>query len=96
MSKNLSELSLRKGIFGSLFEKMGDSAVETGTPSVEALQQLADEFLIGTANTYGAVSFYDFMKEENRGKKVYICNGSACLCAGTQDDLKNQLENHFS
>jgi len=96
MSKNLSELSLRKGIFGSLFEKMGESAVETGTPSAADLQQLADEFLIGSANTYGAVSFYDFMKEENRGKKVYICNGSACLCAGTQDSLKNQLQNHFS
>ncbi len=96
MSKNLSELSLRKGIFGSLFEKMGESATETGTPSAEDLQNLADEFLIGTANTYGAVSFYDFMKEENRGKKVYVCNGSACLCAGTQDNLKSNLENHFS
>jgi NADH:ubiquinone oxidoreductase subunit F (NADH-binding)/NADH:ubiquinone oxidoreductase subunit E len=96
MSKNLSELSLRKGIFGSLFEKMGQSAEETGTPSKEDLQNLADEFLIGTANTYGAVSFYDFMKEENKGKEIYVCNGSACLCAGTQDKLKNQLKNHFS
>lgn len=96
MSKNLSELSFRKGIFGSLFEKMGQSAAESGTPSKEDLQNLADEFLIGTANTYGAVSFYDFMKEENKGKKVYVCNGSACLCAGTQEGLKNQLKNHFS
>jgi len=96
MSKNLSDLSLRKGIFGSLFEKMGESAEETGTPSAADLQNLADEFLIGTANTYGAVSFYDFMKEENRGKKVYVCNGSACLCAGTQDGLKEDLQNHFS
>lgn len=96
MSKNLSELSLRKGIFGSLFEKMGQSAEETGTPSKKDLENLADEFLIGTANTYGAVSFYDFMKEENQGKKVYICNGSACLCAGTQDALKAQLKNHFA
>lgn len=95
MSKNLSELSLRKGIFGSLFEKMGESAAETGTPSKEDLKRLADEFLIGTANTYGAVSFYDFMKEENKGKKVYVCNGSACLCAGTQEDLKSRLKNHF-
>lgn len=96
MSKNLSDLSLRKGIFGSLFEKMGESAADTGTPSPADLQSLADEFLIGTANTYGAVSFYDFMKEENRGKKVYVCNGSACLCAGTQDAVKKELENHFT
>jgi len=71
MSKNLSELSFRKGIFGSLFEKMGQSAEETGTPSPADLQNLADEFLIGTANTYGAVSFYDFMKEENRWKELF-------------------------
>ncbi|MDF1695819.1 MAG: NADH-ubiquinone oxidoreductase-F iron-sulfur binding region domain-containing protein [Saprospiraceae bacterium] len=95
MSKNLSDLSFRKGIFGSLFEKMGQSAEETGTPTANDLQALADEFLIGTANTYGAVSFYDFMKEENKGKKVYVCNGSACLCAGTQDTLKDQLKSHF-
>ena len=30
------------------------------------------------------------------GKKVYVCNGSACLCAGTQEGLKSQLEDHFS
>ncbi len=95
MPKNLSELSGRKGIVDSLFEKMGQAAVEEGTPSKEELERLADEFLIGKANTYGAVTFYDFMKPENKGKKVYVCNGSACLCAGTQESVKKDLQKHF-
>jgi type II secretory pathway component GspD/PulD (secretin) len=28
-------------------------------------------------------------------KKVFVCNGSACLCAGTQDQLHHELETHF-
>jgi NADH:ubiquinone oxidoreductase subunit E len=49
----------------------------------------------GDAITLGAVSFYDFLKKENEGKKVFVCNGSACLCAGTQDKLHHTLETHF-
>lgn len=95
MSDNLSELSGRKGIVDNLFEKMGNAAVATGAPSKEDLDRLADEFLMGKANTYGTATFYDFMKPENQGKKVYVCNGSACLCAGTQEKLHHDLENYF-
>lgn len=95
MSKNLSELSGRKGLTNNLFEKIGDAASEFGTPSAESLEKLANEFLIGKGNTYGTASFYDFTKEENKGKKVYICNGSACVCAGKQDEVKTKLEKHF-
>lgn len=96
MSKNLSELAGRKGLKNNLFNKMGELAVETGAPSTEALEQLAEEFLIGSANTYGTASFYDFLKPENKGKKVYVCNGTACLCAGTQDKLGTALKSHFA
>ncbi len=95
MSKNLSELSGRKGLTNNLFERIGDAALENGTPSAEALEKLAKEFLIGIGNTYGTASFYDFTKEENQGKKVYICNGSACVCAGKQNEVKNELKKHF-
>ena len=44
MSNNLSELSGRKGLKDNLFDKMGQLARETGTPSPEALEQLAQEF----------------------------------------------------
>ena len=95
MSKNLSELSGRKGLMDNLFSRLGDSAAEDGAPSQEALEAIAEEFLIGTATTYGTASFYDFTREENRGKKVYVCNGSACLCAGTQDAVHQELEKAF-
>ncbi len=96
MSRNLSELSGRKGVVDNLFARMGEAAGAIGTPSLKELERLADEFLMGTANTYGTASFYDFMKPENKGKKVYLCNGTACLCAGTQEDVRAELKNHFA
>ena len=96
MSKNLSELSGRKGLQDNLFNKIGELAKPTGTPSKEALEELAKEFLIGSANTYGTASFYDFLKPENKGKKVYVCNGTACLCAGTQDSVISSLKQQFT
>jgi len=95
MSKNISDLSGRKGLEKNLFEELGIAARETGTPSVEAMEKLRDEFLVGKANVYGSISFYDFLKPENQGKKVYICNGSSCMTAGTQEKLLEQLKLHY-
>lgn len=95
MSKNISELSGRKGLDKNLFEQIGRLAQQSGSAPKKELQELANEFLIGDANTYGAASFYDFTREENKGKKVYICNGSACLTAGTQDAVKEKIGKHF-
>ncbi|MBI3142696.1 MAG: NAD(P)H-dependent oxidoreductase subunit E [Bacteroidetes bacterium] len=95
MSKNLSELTGRKGLKYNLFDKLGNLSLETGTPSKEALSSAAEDFLIGKANTYGTATFYDFMRPENQGKKAYVCNGSACLCAGTQEGVRHELEKHF-
>ena len=95
MSKNLSELSGRKGIVDNLFDKMGEAALKDGTPSKERLDELAEEFLIGKSSTYGTITAYDFMKPENKGKKAYVCNGSACVCSGTQDNVTTELEKHF-
>lgn len=95
MSKNLSELSGKKGITNNLFDKMGEAAVAEGSPSKEKLEELAEEFLMGKANTYGTITAYDFMKPENKGKKAYVCNGSACVCSGKQDAVISELKNHF-
>ena len=94
MSNNLSELAGRKGITDDLFSRIGEAAAN-GTPSSEEMERLAQEFLIGPANIYGAVSFYDFLSPENRNKKAFVCNGSACLCAGTQDAVRSELERHL-
>ncbi|MEN8226584.1 MAG: NADH-ubiquinone oxidoreductase-F iron-sulfur binding region domain-containing protein [Bacteroidota bacterium] len=96
MSKNLSDLSGRKGLEESLFSRYGKLAQASGTPGIEELDSLADEFLVGKANTYGAVTFYDFLKPENKGKKVYVCNGTSCVCSGTQDNVTHELNNHFT
>ncbi len=95
MSDNLSELLGRKGVKDNLFNKMGELVKTEGTPNAEDLAKLADEFLIGNANTFGTASFYDFLKPENKGKKAYVCNGTACLCAGTQNNVIGLLKNHF-
>jgi NADH-quinone oxidoreductase subunit F len=95
MSFNISELSGRKGLTDNLFEKIGHAAKETGAVSVEETERLAKEFLIGKANTYGTATFYDFTRPENKGKKVYVCEGSACMCAGTQKGLTQQLKANF-
>ena len=96
MSDNLSELLGRKGINDNFFDKLGKLSKQTGSPSPEAMEKLAEEFLIGKANVYGTASFYDFLKPENKGKKVYVCNGTACVCAGTQDKVIESLNNHFN
>ena len=96
MSDNLSELLGRIGINDNFFDKLGKLSKQTGSPSTEAMEKLAEEFLIGKANVYGTASFYDFLKPENKGKKVYVCNGTACVCAGTQDKVIESLNNHFN
>ena len=96
MSNNLSELSGKKGLSQNLFEKLANASIAEGSPSKKDLDKLADEFLIGKANTYGTVSFYDFMKPENKGKKAYVCNGTACVCSGQQAAVQNALEKHYS
>lgn len=95
MSKNISELSGRKGLDHNLFEQLGIAAAATGTPDIADLENLRNEFLVGKSTLYGTTSFYDFLRPENKGKKVYVCNGSACLTAGTQAKLKKQLLAQF-
>ena len=95
MSKNIGYLSGRKGLEENLFHKMGQAAEENGSPSLHVLEKLRNEFLVGKSSVYGTMTFYDFLKPENQGKKVYVCNGSACMTAGTQDHLKEKLLNVY-
>lgn len=95
MSENLSALSGRKGLEKNLFDQLVKEAKVSGSPDNEALRSLAHEYLMGEAITYGTASFYDFLKEEHKGVKVHVCNGSACLVAGTQDAVKKKLSGHF-
>ncbi|MCB0489795.1 MAG: NADH-ubiquinone oxidoreductase-F iron-sulfur binding region domain-containing protein [Cyclobacteriaceae bacterium] len=96
MSENLSKLARRKGLENPLFEQLVSVSKEKRVPSPEEMRSLAREFLVGNAVVHGTVSFYDFLKSDNQNKKVFVCNGSACMVAGTQDTVKEKLLQHFS
>lgn len=94
MSENISHLTGRKGLKKNLLEELHNRSVDGALPQ-QAIKKVANDYLIGEANVLGATSFYDFLRPDNRDKKVHICNGSACLVAGTQDHLKSKLLKHF-
>ncbi len=100
MSKNLSQLARRQGIDNTLFQKL--VVTDAGDKSANLKQQrqtLAKEFLMGEAVIHGAASFYDFLDDgsnnQNANKKAYVCNGSSCLCAQTQVNIKEKLVDKF-
>ncbi len=88
MSKNLRALSSRKGIENNLFLKIQKYNIPTDI--------LSEEFLIGESSIIGTRNFYDFLKEDNKEKKVFICNGTSCITSGKQERVKTELRKHFS
>lgn len=95
MSENLSSLSGRKGLSENLFERLSLKAETTDTVSAQEIQKIARDYLVSESNIYGTLSFYDLLRPENRNKKAFVCNGSTCLCAGTQPRVKSELRKHF-
>lgn len=95
MSKNVRNLSFRKGLEDNLFENLAEAHAEAQGLDRDLLHSVADKYLIGNANVYGAATFYDFLNPEKSNKKVFSCAGSACMLAGHQDDLHHTLQQHF-
>ena len=91
MSKNISKLSGRKGLKDNLFKRMID--ITNKSQNGKEIKQLADEYNVGMSTIHGAESFYEFLRPEHKEKKAWVCNGSACMCAGNQDKLKEKLVN---
>ena len=89
MSKNISKLSGRKGLKDNLFKRMID--VTNKNNNGKEIKQLAEEYHVGMSTIHGAESFYEFLRPEHKEKKAWVCNGSACMCAGNQDKLKEKL-----
>ena len=56
------------------------------------MKEIANEYRMGVSTIHGAESFYEFLRPEHRAKKAFVCNGSACMCAGTQEGLKKKLQ----
>ena len=95
MSTNVSKLSGRQGLDNNLFERITAFADSHTVPDSEQLAAVAREYLIGVASVSGSHSFYDFLSGEHVGKKAFVCNGSACLCAGTQPAVQQALVAKF-
>ena len=89
MSKNISKLSGRKGLKDNLFKRMID--ITSKSKNDKEIKQLADEYNVGMSTIHGAESFYEFLRPEHKEKKAWVCNGSACMCAGNHDKLKQKL-----
>jgi len=89
MSRNISKLSGRKGLKDNLFKRMIDTTKKNKND--KEIKQLADEYHVGMSTIHGAESFYEFLRPEHKEKKAWICNGSACMCAGTQGKVRKKL-----
>ena len=89
MSRNISLLSGKKDDKNSLFGKISVSPNETSDA------QLAGEYNLGVSTIHSTKSFYDFLSEDFKTKKAYVCTGSACMCRGTQEDVTQKLKKKF-
>ena len=90
MSKNISNLSGRIGLKNNLFEKISERSLNSKDSS--GIKEIAKEYNMGVSTIHGAESFYEFLRPSHREKKAFVCNGSACMCAGTQEKLKDTLK----
>ena len=86
MSRNISLLSGKKDDKNSLFGKISVS------PNENSDAQLAGEYNLGVSTIHSTKSFYDFLSEDFKSKKAYVCTGSACMCRGTQDNVNQILK----
>ena len=86
MSRNISLLSGKKDDKNSLFGKISVS------PNESSDAQLAGEYNLGVSTIHSTKSFYDFLSEDFKTKKAYVCTGSACMCRGTQEDVTQKLK----
>lgn len=92
MSVNISKLSFRKGLKNNLFSRISKLSTDNLELNNEDVSKLAEEYNLGVSTIYGTNSFYDFLASEHKNKKAFICEGTACLCAGDQDGIKDKLE----
>jgi len=89
MSRNLRGLSARKGLAGGLYEEISRSAGERH-------DAIADDFLTGRSAVLGVSSFYDFLGNDHRGRKAFVCDGTACLVSGGQEKVRRMLSEQYS
>ncbi len=88
-NKNIRSLSYRKELDDNLFENIAELAEKSA--SEEEYHELSKRFIIDNSVVFGTASFYDFLRPESQNKTVHVCNGTACMVAGTQENLHENL-----
>ncbi len=88
-NKNIRSLSYRKELDDNLFENIAVLAEKSA--SEEEYHEISKRFMIDDSILFGTASFYDFLRPENQKKKIHVCNGTACMVAGTQEKLHENL-----
>ena len=74
----------------NLFQKISERSLKSKDSA--GMKEIANEYKLGVSTIHGAESFYEFLRPSHREKKAFVCNGSACMCAGTQEPLKKKLQ----
>jgi NADH:ubiquinone oxidoreductase subunit F (NADH-binding) len=95
MSKNLRGLSSRKGLNESLFKEIVKASSSTCNDKEMLLKGLSEKYLVGKSSVLSASSFYDFLDSQHTEKKVFICDGTACLTSGKHAKLRKRLSQKF-
>lgn len=73
MSKNVRNLSFRKGLDDNLFENLAEArAGKSPDFQPEVIRSVADKYLIGNANVYGAATFYNFLESGKKQQKSVL------------------------
>ena len=83
-------MSGRIGLKNNLFQKISERSLASKNDN--GMKEIADQYNVGVSTIHGAESFYEFLRPSHRAKKAFVCNGSACMCAGTQEPLKKKLQ----
>jgi NADH:ubiquinone oxidoreductase, NADH-binding (51 kD) subunit len=78
------------GLKNNLFQKNSERSLASTNDN--GMKEIADQYNVGVSTIHGAESFYEFLRPSHREKKAFVCNGSACMCAGTQGPLKKKLQ----
>jgi NADH-quinone oxidoreductase subunit F len=89
MSRNLRGLSSRRGLTDSLYDTIAEASADGGAG--EKLMTVAEEFMTGHAAVLSAGSFYDFLQPSHHGKKVFMCDGTACLTSRKSEEVRRTL-----
>ncbi|MGI9532122.1 NADH-ubiquinone oxidoreductase-F iron-sulfur binding region domain-containing protein [Lutimonas sp.] len=89
-NKNIRALSSRKGLENNLFENIAE--LSNKNASEEDFQTLSKKFMIDDSVIFGTASFYDFTKPAERNKSIRVCNGTACMVAGSQSKINSLVK----